>query len=220
MYNKESYMRRTKSEAESTRKSILQAALTVFSKKCYHSTTLEEIAECAKMTRGAVYWHFKNKEDLLNNLLDDFEISLSEKIQSFKNDNQYRNLNLSEKALAWITLWATTLINERNIFKTRLLHNSLNPEAESAVKSDANKKLMQSVKDFFLPSLAEIKNPMKEEALNFAIMAIDTSMTYKIILENLQDRLIKNLNKEQLITDYHQIFVTYLGIQNQEQTDD
>ena len=53
--------RRTKDEAEKTRIAILDAAEKVFYKCGVACTSLEEIAKVAKVTRGAVYWHFKDK---------------------------------------------------------------------------------------------------------------------------------------------------------------
>jgi len=57
-------MKRTKEEAEITRQQILKAALRVFSSKGYSDTRLEDVAREAGVTRGAIYWHFDNKEDL------------------------------------------------------------------------------------------------------------------------------------------------------------
>lgn len=66
--------RRTKEEAEQTRKDILQAALNMFCEKGYTSTTLDEIAKSINLTKGAVYWYFRNKPDILKALmLEDFE---------------------------------------------------------------------------------------------------------------------------------------------------
>ena len=47
-----------------TRDRILDAAEDVFNESGYSNTALNEIAEAAGVTRGAIYWHFKNKEDL------------------------------------------------------------------------------------------------------------------------------------------------------------
>ncbi len=62
-------MRRTKEEAEATRQSIFKTALKVFSRKGYSATRLEDIAKQAGVTRGAIYWHFKNKFDLYYSLM-------------------------------------------------------------------------------------------------------------------------------------------------------
>jgi len=64
--------RRTKEEAAQTRESLLIAARSVFSRKGYASTTLEEIAEEAGVTRGAIYWHFGSKAELYVTLLNEF----------------------------------------------------------------------------------------------------------------------------------------------------
>lgn len=64
-------MRRTKDDAEKTRRDILKAALNVFSKNGYTNTNLQDIAECAGVTRGAIYWHFENKAKLYYTLIDE-----------------------------------------------------------------------------------------------------------------------------------------------------
>ncbi len=58
-------VRKTKEEAEQTRNAILAAALDVFCTKGYARTTFDDIAAKINLTKGAVYWHFKNKPDLL-----------------------------------------------------------------------------------------------------------------------------------------------------------
>lgn len=56
--------RKTKAEAEQTRHRIITCARHVFSRAGVTNTSLEQIALEAGVTRGAVYWHFKNKSDL------------------------------------------------------------------------------------------------------------------------------------------------------------
>jgi AcrR family transcriptional regulator len=65
-------MRRTKEEAAITRQLLLKKALTVFSKKGYAATTLEDIAREAEVTRGAIYWHFGSKAELYNTLVREY----------------------------------------------------------------------------------------------------------------------------------------------------
>ena len=56
--------RRTKQEAEATRDNILNAALDVIYEKGYARSTFVDIANQIKLSKGAVYWHFKNKPDM------------------------------------------------------------------------------------------------------------------------------------------------------------
>lgn len=62
--------RKTKEEALETRNRILEAAVEVFLEKGVSQAGLEVIAEKAGVTRGAVYWHFKNKADIFEALQD------------------------------------------------------------------------------------------------------------------------------------------------------
>jgi TetR/AcrR family transcriptional regulator, acrAB operon repressor len=57
-------VRRTKDEAQETRNRILDAAEHMFSERGVSRTSFEDIAQAAGVTRGAIYWHFKDKSDL------------------------------------------------------------------------------------------------------------------------------------------------------------
>lgn len=57
--------RKTKEQAEATREQLLDTAERLFCEKGVASTSLDDIARAAGMTRGAIYWHFRNKSDVL-----------------------------------------------------------------------------------------------------------------------------------------------------------
>lgn len=63
-------VRRTKDEAQETRNRILDAAEHVFSERGVSRTSLEDVAQAAGVTRGAIYWHFRNKRDLFAAMVD------------------------------------------------------------------------------------------------------------------------------------------------------
>lgn len=63
-------MRKTKTEAQKTRQHLLDAALEVFWRDGITRASLQAIAQEAGVTRGALYWHFKNKEDLFETLFE------------------------------------------------------------------------------------------------------------------------------------------------------
>ena len=69
-------MRRTKKEAEQTRRRIMEAALRVFDQRGISRTTMEHIAEAAGVTRGAIYWHFADKQALLRAIREDVSLPL------------------------------------------------------------------------------------------------------------------------------------------------
>lgn len=61
--------RRTKAEADETQTKLLDAAEEVFFEKGVSRTSLGDIALRAGATRGAVYWHFKDKVDVFSSML-------------------------------------------------------------------------------------------------------------------------------------------------------
>ncbi|WP_290784263.1 TetR family transcriptional regulator [Halomonas sp.] len=73
--------RKTKAEAAATREALLDAAEEVFLDKGVARTSLEQIARHAGMTRGAVYWHFKNKADLFQAMLQRVRMPFKELVE-------------------------------------------------------------------------------------------------------------------------------------------
>jgi TetR/AcrR family acrAB operon transcriptional repressor len=70
MYRRsEGMARRSKEDAEATRCCILDAAERVFEARGVSRASLNEIALAAGVTRGAIYWHFRDKADLFNAMM-------------------------------------------------------------------------------------------------------------------------------------------------------
>jgi len=59
------------STKQSTRERILEKSLTLFSEKGYRAATMRDIAAEVGVRQGAIYNHFKNKEEILETLLND-----------------------------------------------------------------------------------------------------------------------------------------------------
>lgn len=72
--------RRTKEEAEQTRRQILEAARRTFHERGVAATSLEHIARAAGLTRGAIYWHFENKGALFKALREDVLLPLIDRL--------------------------------------------------------------------------------------------------------------------------------------------
>lgn len=55
-----------------TREKIQQVALELFAEQGYDKTSLREIAERLDVTKAALYYHFRTKDDILTSLFDDY----------------------------------------------------------------------------------------------------------------------------------------------------
>ncbi|WP_288363528.1 TetR family transcriptional regulator [uncultured Spongiibacter sp.] len=75
-------MRRSKEDAEATRESLLGAAEQMFAEQGIHNTRLSDVAKAVGVTRGAIYWHFKNKDELISAIIDRLSTPLETAMQS------------------------------------------------------------------------------------------------------------------------------------------
>ena len=111
--------RRTKEEALATRQRLLDAAELLFQSNGVSSTSLQQIAQQAGATRGAVYWHFKDKADLFNAMMERVKMPLEAArlpLQALSQDP----LGLVEDALVEALRLLTTDARVRRVFEIAL----------------------------------------------------------------------------------------------------
>lgn len=113
-------MRKTKEDMLQTRQMLLDAAFDCFYEKGYERTSLSDIVQKTNVSRGALYWHFKNKEDVYRAVLAEtikkgdltqmarnlpFEYKFKDRIiwlfYTSLNDNRY--VNFIYKAIVYIS---------------------------------------------------------------------------------------------------------------------
>lgn len=73
-------VRRTKEEAQETRNRLLDAAEVLFQAQGVSQTSLQQIAHQAGATRGAIYWHFKDKAALFNAMMERVRLPLEAEV--------------------------------------------------------------------------------------------------------------------------------------------
>ena len=65
-------MRRTAEAAGATRIALIEPGVLTFAEVGYHAARLDDVAECAGVTRGALYHHFGDKQGLIKAIVDRF----------------------------------------------------------------------------------------------------------------------------------------------------
>jgi len=91
-------VRRTREEALETRTRILDAAEQVFHEKGVAHAGLEDIATAAKVTRGAIYWHFKDKAELFDAMMQRVVLPAEEMLEQAGNGEHADPLQLLRRA--------------------------------------------------------------------------------------------------------------------------
>jgi AcrR family transcriptional regulator len=139
-------MRRTKEEAAVTRATVLKAALSVFSAKGYAAATLDDVGAAAKVTRGAIYWHFKSKADLYNTLVEELSARGASVVQAAVAEG-----GTLIDILRRVFVRQCALIEEdkeaRAVMELALFKTGLNPELQAARKKqqEAGTALVQGI---------------------------------------------------------------------------
>lgn len=91
--------RRTPEQAALTREAMIDAAERVFHEKGVARATLQEIACAAGVTRGAFYWHFKDKSELFRAMLDRVHLPFEELVEAIpENERPARELETIRRA--------------------------------------------------------------------------------------------------------------------------
>jgi len=136
-------MRRTRAEARATRETILDAAEQVFLERGVAHSSLERIAQRAGVTRGAIYWHFKDKSDLFSAMLERVRLPMADLAETYRRDDAYALDPLG--MLEELCRQALTRLEENETYRNvyRILMNrcefagDMNPAFERQLEIDA-----------------------------------------------------------------------------------
>jgi AcrR family transcriptional regulator len=155
---------RTKQQFEeiriTTREKILSVALELFAKKGYHAASISQIAKKAKISKGLMYNYFKNKEKLLEEIIQEGFNSLAELEYEAK-----RGVDPEEQLEEFIDAVLDNLYSNFTywqLYLALLVH----PEVQKKFE-----RKMQQFRDEFVKALAslfrklKVKNPELEAFL-------------------------------------------------------
>lgn len=96
-------------DPEIRRAEIMDAAMLIFMEKGYANTTTQDIVDKVNISRGLLYYHFKNKEDILYCLVERYSEKLLRDIHVIVNDDDKTAI---EKIRAFID---ATIISTDNV---------------------------------------------------------------------------------------------------------
>ncbi len=109
--------RRTKADALVTRNRILDAAERVFSRRGASRPSLEDIAAAAGVTRGAIYWHFRNKADLFAAMLARVTLPMEEMVGRSGDDAHSDPLGYIRRCMVTVLRKTTDDAQARRVFE-------------------------------------------------------------------------------------------------------
>lgn len=137
--------RKTKDEAEQTRIGIMQAALTVFNENGVSRSSLADIAKEAGVTRGAIYWHFENKTDLMHQIVVYYFDGIDDRIHK-----QHEGLKGEAFILKASQSWLDVTENDENVQKLlEIIFFKMEHSGDMSVLQDVTSStLLADISDF------------------------------------------------------------------------
>lgn len=152
--------RKTKEEAERTYYLLLDAAMDEFIERGVAQTTLLQIATRAGLTRGAVYWHFKNKDELIMALWD---YVAGEYLRQFRHELQHIEPEQGvEKFKQLVLMMVTGLAEDRRL--QQIIHIITNVMDYATVDSDIAVYMSARSEEIYTSVVAALKT-LKEHGL-------------------------------------------------------
>lgn len=175
--------RKTKQQALVTRQHILDVALRLFSQQGVSSTSLVEIAKAAGVTRGAIYWHFKNKSDLFSEIWELSESNIGELEIEYQAKFPDDPLSVLREILVY--LLEATVTEERRRLLMEIIFHKCEFVGEMVVVQQAQRSICLESYDRIEQTLMHcIKSKMLPENLNTRRAAILMRSYISGIMEN------------------------------------
>jgi TetR/AcrR family acrAB operon transcriptional repressor len=109
-------VRRTKEAALETRNRIIDAAEAVFHERGVAHASLEDIAAAARVTRGAIYWHFKDKAELFDAMMQRVMLPVEDMLERAERRGQSDPLELLRTATVEVLLRTAADARVQRIF--------------------------------------------------------------------------------------------------------
>ncbi|TML79070.1 MAG: TetR/AcrR family transcriptional regulator [Actinobacteria bacterium] len=148
---------------ELTRTALVEAAAEVFARRGFDGASLEEIAEAAGFTRGAIYSNFGSKEDLMLAVVERYNQTL---LDSFSNTlAKAKDTSKEEMTVSAAALWRDLIRRDPNL-------NALN--LEFRVRALRDPEFRGRLLDLYQQNTARIASLIERESKTYGIkLAMD-----------------------------------------------
>ncbi|MCA8941300.1 MAG: TetR family transcriptional regulator [Planctomycetes bacterium] len=179
--------RKTKAEARATRDRILDAAEVMFCVRGAARTSLHEIAESVEMTRGAVYWHFKDKYDLLLALWERAKLPIEEALDAIDAEVELSPLQRIKKKVMGLFHRIVHDERTRNLLTILLLRCEMVDEVAAArehILGQRDECLDKLVGEFAAAiQCGELRDDVEPRAAAIGLHAIVDGLAYHWLLD-------------------------------------
>lgn len=142
-------VRRTRTEMEETRATLLATARKVFSERGYAETSMDDLTAQAGLTRGALYHHFGDKKGLLAAVVEQIDAEMDARLQAISDTVGDTWEGFSQRCQAYLEMALEPEIQRIVLRDARAVLGGASPEAQrhcvESMQSLINKLIQQGV---------------------------------------------------------------------------
>ncbi|RLC46710.1 MAG: hypothetical protein DRI23_12050, partial [Candidatus Cloacimonadota bacterium] len=183
--------------------SIIDAAERIFFNKGFEHATMNDVAEEAELSKGALYLYFHSKNELCMAILQRSLHILKEIFEILQNDNNYSGIEKISKLAELFIAFAKEHPNHYNSLLSYREHRENCPASGKIIKNTIkeNRKINKIISDIIKMGQADgtIKKDIDPEKLSLAIWGNFTGIMPSSILS---EKSITDFSPEDII-DYH-----------------
>ena len=176
--------RAARAQGREGRDELLAAALRVFARRGYKEAGVDEIAAEAGYSKGAVYWHFSDKEDLLLTLLEErIDAPMRERVALLESAPPERDMSVeaSREFARQLSKERDAVLLEREYWSLALRDPELRAryaERQTELRSALARALEARARHLGTPDL-----PMRAEDVARIVMSISGGLTVDELIE-------------------------------------
>jgi len=205
--------RRTKEEALATRHKLLDAAEHLFLAQGVSRTSLQDIARGAGTTRGAVYWHFKDKADLFNAMMERVTLPMEESFKpEERSDDSPPDPGASHPAIDRIRLATLDALNQiATDSQTRRVFEVATHKVEYVEELQAVRTRHLTVRNGFLERIAQsMETAHRQGHLHQAVPALVAARGLHALIDGLIQNWLLEPEAFDLLAVGESVLVVYL----------
>jgi len=179
-------LRRTKEEAEVTRQKIIETGLVLFSEQGVTATSLVELANRAEVSRGAVYWHFKNKWEIFDALFSRYSGRIEELVGASHHEGESDPLGRLKELIEFIFVGVANREDFRNIFKIFLRESFLR------LREETPKRIRDFLEKIEQDKIITLENAKRKGQLPSGFDAVAGARIVHVMIEGIAQDWLQN----------------------------
>ena len=194
---------RKEREKELRSESIIDAAERIFFNKGFEHATMNDVAEEAELSKGALYLYFHSKNELCMAILQRSLLILKGIFELLRDDNNYTGIEKFPKLAKLFINFSKKYPNHYNSLLSYREHRENCPATGSIIKStiEENRNINNIISDIIKAGQADktIKKDIDADKLSLALWGNFTGIIPSSILS---EKSITDFSPEDII-DYH-----------------